>query len=188
MVARCGERIRQLPENSLAVVLDFAGLAVKKFRRPDDSPSERRPDRLMPQANPKNRKLRGETLDEFHGNACLLRRAWARRNHDLLRLAAGNLFHGNLVVAMHLHLAAQLAEILRQVVGKRVVVVEQQDHRGFFRGAMPRGVRSISSMISIARTLGAPDTVPAGKQAIRASKQSTPSRNRPRRLETRCIT
>ncbi len=35
---------------------------------------------------------------------------------------------GNLVVAMHLYVAAQLAEILRQVVGKRIVVVEQQNH------------------------------------------------------------
>src|SRR2546425_2977771 len=140
MVARRGERIRQLPENSLAVVLDLARLAVKKFRRADNSPSERRSDRLMPQANSKNRKLRGQALDEFHGNARLLRRAWARRNHDLLRLAASNLFHGDLVVAMHLHLAAQFAEILRQVVGKRVVVVEQQDLLGFFRGGMPCAV------------------------------------------------
>src|SRR6266478_159481 len=29
---------------------------------------------------------------------------------------------------------------------------------------------------------------PAGKQAIKASKQSTSSRRRPRKLETRCIT
>src|SRR5437879_11316255 len=85
MVARRRKRVRQLPENSLAVVLDLARLAVKKLRGADDSPSERRPDRLMPQANSKNRKLRGEALDEFHGNACLLRRARARRNHDLLR-------------------------------------------------------------------------------------------------------
>src|SRR5215467_12668124 len=33
---------------------------------------------------------------------------------------------------------------------------------------MPRRVRSSSSMISMARTLGAPETVPAGKQAIKA--------------------
>src|SRR5256712_426135 len=140
MVARRRKRVRQLPENSLAVVLDLARLAVKKLRGADDSPSERRPDRLMPQANSKNRKLRGEALDEFHGNACLLRRARARRNHDLLRPAAGNLFHGDLVVAVHLHLASQFAQILRQVVGKRVVVVEQQDHRDFPRGAMPCAV------------------------------------------------
>src|SRR6516162_11089028 len=53
---------------------------------------------------------------------------------------------------------------------------------------IPRRVFSSSSMISIARTLGAPETVPAGKHAISASKQSTSSRSLPRRLDTRCIT
>src|SRR4029077_14507404 len=40
----------------------------------------------------------------------------------------GNFFHRNLVVAMQFHVAAQLAQVLRQVVGKRIVVVEEQDH------------------------------------------------------------
>src|SRR5258708_28697250 len=48
---------------------------------------------------------------------------------------------------------------------------------------MPRRVFSSSSMISMARTLGAPETVPAGKHDINASKQSTSSRNVPRKLE-----
>src|SRR5690242_7431502 len=34
---------------------------------------------------------------------------------------------------MDLHLTAQLAEILRQIKGERIVVVEQQNHLRFFR-------------------------------------------------------
>src|SRR5260370_29379413 len=49
----------------------------------------------------------------------------------------------------------------------------------------PRRVRSSSSMISMARTLGAPDTLPSATQAIGASKQYTSSGNAPRNLETR---
>ena len=51
VIARCGKRIGQLPEDAFAVVMDFAGLAVEKFGRADDFPAERNSDRLMPQAN-----------------------------------------------------------------------------------------------------------------------------------------
>ena len=41
---------------------------------------------------------------------------------------------------------------------------------------------------SIARTFGAPETVPAGKHAINASQRSTPSRSSPCNDDTRCMT
>ena len=43
-------------------------------------------------------------------------------------------------------------------------------------------------MISIARILGAPDTVPAGKQAASASSRSCSAVSSPTTRETRCIT
>ena len=43
-------------------------------------------------------------------------------------------------------------------------------------------------MICIARTFGAPETVPAGKQARRRSNGVTPSRSSPVTSETRCVT
>ena len=43
-------------------------------------------------------------------------------------------------------------------------------------------------MICIARTFGAPETVPAGKQARSTSKDVTPSRSSPTTSETRCET
>jgi hypothetical protein len=43
-------------------------------------------------------------------------------------------------------------------------------------------------MISIARTLGAPLTVPAGKPPISASSASLSGRMRPSTLDTMCIT
>ena len=43
-------------------------------------------------------------------------------------------------------------------------------------------------MISIARTLGAPETVPAGKVARSTSIADSPGRNAPVTLETMCIT
>ncbi len=43
-------------------------------------------------------------------------------------------------------------------------------------------------MICIARGLGAPESVPAGKQAVRTSKADRPSATRPVTVETMCIT
>lgn len=45
---------------------------------------------------------------------------------------------------------------------------------------------SKSSMISIARSLGAPERVPAGKIARAASKESHPSRSVPRTVVSMC--
>jgi hypothetical protein len=43
-------------------------------------------------------------------------------------------------------------------------------------------------MISIARGFGAPESVPAGKQAVTASNALQSSRRRPVTVETRCMT
>jgi hypothetical protein len=43
-------------------------------------------------------------------------------------------------------------------------------------------------MICIARTFGAPDSVPAGKPAISASSASRSGRSRPTTFETMCMT
>ncbi len=43
-------------------------------------------------------------------------------------------------------------------------------------------------MICIARGFGAPERVPAGKQAVRTSKAVRPGATRPVTVETMCIT
>ena len=52
----------------------------------------------------------------------------------------------------------------------------------------PRGPSSSSLMISMARTLGAPVTVPAGKPAISASSALLSGRIRPSTFDTMCMT
>src|SRR5208337_1285860 len=128
MVSRSRERVRQLSKNPCPPMLDFAGLPVKQFRRAHNLPAKRRSNRLMPKAHPKNRNLPRQFLDKLHRNARLLRRARPGRNHNPLRLALGNLLHVDAVVAMYFHLAAQFAQILRQVIGERIVVVQKQNH------------------------------------------------------------
>src|SRR2546421_65953 len=121
MVARGGEGIRQLAENILAIVMDLTRFAVKESGGADDFAAERSANGLMAEAHTENGEFSGEALDQLHGDACLLGRARSRRNYDAFRISPDNLFHGNLVVAMHLDIATQLAEILREVVSKGIV-------------------------------------------------------------------
>src|SRR6266851_7094686 len=108
MIARGGEGIRQVAENISAVVMDLARFAVKEFRSADDFAAERGANGLVAEAHTEDGEFSGQALDEFHGNAGLLRRARAGGNHDAFRLSPDNLFHGNPVVAMHFDAATQL--------------------------------------------------------------------------------
>ena len=52
----------------------------------------------------------------------------------------------------------------------------------------PRAAGSMPSIISMALTFGAPETVPAGNTAANASNMSAPARRRPATCETMCCT
>ena len=130
MVARGREGIRELAENIFVVVMDLARLAVKKFRGTDDFAAERGANGLVAETDPQNGELPSKTLDQFHGNTGFLGSTRTGGNYDAFGLAADNFFDRNFVVAMDFDLATQFAEILREVVSERVVVVEKQDHDG----------------------------------------------------------
>ena len=70
----------------------------------------------------------GKVADQIDADAGFLRRAWAGRNDDALRLHRFNIGDCELIVAANLNLGAEFAEILNQVIGKGIVVVENEDH------------------------------------------------------------
>src|SRR6267142_6868829 len=63
VIARCREGIGQPAENTLAVVLDLAGLAVKKFRGANDLAAKRNANGLMPKAYAEDWEFPREALD-----------------------------------------------------------------------------------------------------------------------------
>src|SRR6266478_927296 len=169
MVARGGERVGQLAENIFAVVVNLAGLAVKNLRRANDFAAERRADGLMAETHTENREFPRQSANQIDANSSVLRCAWTRRNYNAFRLAARNFLDRNFVVAMHLDIAAQFAEILRQVVGERIVVVEQQNHklpspaaamRGFEGGQ--EGARFVDTFLILAFGCGIGDDSASG--------------------------
>src|SRR5919204_1014404 len=193
-----------------------------------------------------------EASDDVERDARVVRRARARRDHDPLGRQRRHAIGVHRVVTYHAQLGPQLAEILHEVVGERVVVVDDEDHARDPAAAMrrarirprafehvsshsvlgsesatmpaptwidarvpwqtivrivmhesrlpeyetyptapaygPRRVGSISSMISMARIFGAPDTVPAGKHARRTSEAAAPPRSVPPTWRTRWVT
>ena len=61
-----------------------------------------------------------------------------RRDHDVARRQPGNLVQRHLVVAPHHRLRTQLAQVLHQVVGERVVVIENENHSEVHSSLRPR--------------------------------------------------
>src|ERR1700722_8321948 len=133
MIARGGEGLGQIGEDAAAVVFDFAGFAVHQFLSANDATTEGGANGLMAEADAENGNFSGETPDERDADAGFLGRAGAGRYKDTFGAQGGDFVERDLVVAAHFELLAHLAEILGEVVGEGIVVVEEQDH-DFFPG------------------------------------------------------
>src|SRR5688572_11944753 len=252
VVPRGRERIGQAGEDALTVVADLRRLAVHLRLRARHRATKRLADRLVTQTDAQDGRVSAQAVDDLQRDPGLVGGPGAGRDHDALGLQRRDAVDVEGVVADDVRLRAQLAEVLDEVVGERVVVVDDENHPSGPAAAMrrariiprafehvsshsvlgsesatmpaptwiearlpwqtivrivmqesrfpeyemyptapaygPRRVGSISSMISIARILGAPVTVPAGKHARRTSKASAPRRSVPTTWLTRCMT
>src|SRR5919204_5559341 len=206
----------------------------------------------MPEADAEDRRVLAQPANDVQRHARVVRGAGTGRDDDALGRERRHALRVDGVVAHHAQLGAELTQVLHEVVGERVVVVDDEDHaRGpavaMRRARMrpraleqvsshsvfgsesatmpaptwidarvpwqtivrivmhesrlpeyetyptapaygPRRVGSISSMISMARIFGAPDTVPAGKHARRTSEAAAPPRSVPPTWRTRWVT
>jgi hypothetical protein len=70
----------------------------------------------------------GEGADEIVRKTRFFRRTRTGRNQHPLGFQREGGFDGDLVVAMDLHLHVHLAQILDEVVGEGIVVVDDQQH------------------------------------------------------------
>ena len=128
VVADDVEAFGKAPEHTEPVGADRAGLAVHLHLRPHDLAAQRRADRLVAQADAEQRQLAGEVADGLDADARLGRRAGAGRQHQMVGPQVGDALHRDLVIAEHAHVLAEFTEVLHQVVGEAVVVVDHQQH------------------------------------------------------------
>src|SRR5262249_31454577 len=85
-------------------------------------------DCLVAEANPDHRDRRRRLADQLEADAGLVRRARTGRQHDRFRVHGDHLVGRDLVVAVDDDVCPQPAEIMVQVEGEAVVVVDQDDH------------------------------------------------------------
>lgn len=114
----------------LSIVIHGRSLSMHEPIRSHDIAAENLANALMPQANAEERQFARKLADDFATDTGIVRCARTGRNADALGRLLSNLIDRNLVVSMHLHLRAQFSKILDQVVGKRIVVIDYEKHRG----------------------------------------------------------
>src|SRR5467141_3616131 len=103
-------------------------LAVHDALRAHHLAAKHLPDRLVPQTDTENGHPPGQAFDQFERDAGALGRARPGGDDNGARRERLHLVDADLVVADHAHLGAELGEVLHQVVGERVVVVDHQHH------------------------------------------------------------
>jgi len=128
VVADHGELPGQTGKHTLLVGGDDAGLAMHLLLSADHLAPQGGADALVAQAHAQDGQLAREALQGRHAHAGFGGRAGAGREHQAVGLHGGDLVEGDLVVAHHLDLFAQFAEVLHQVEGEAVVVVDHEQH------------------------------------------------------------
>ena len=109
----------------ISVVLPWTGQVA------DDLAAERLPHRLVAEADAERLDAGlGEAAHGLDADAGLVGRARAGADDDAVVVVLQQLVDGCDVVADHFEVGPELAQVLDEVVGERVVVVDHQDPHG----------------------------------------------------------
>jgi hypothetical protein len=124
------QRAREPLVDALAVVRDLGVLAVDRLAA-DHLASERLDQRLVPEADPEHGGASlGEPLHRLDRHTRIGRCAGSRRYDEAIRGLVEQLIDGRAIVAHDLDLRPELAQVLDEVVGEGVVVVDHEDVHG----------------------------------------------------------
>ena len=128
MIAAGLERIGQVEEELVAVVVHERGLAVHRRGIALERAAVVLDEALVSEADAEERRRIGQTTQELGTDARVARTARPGAQHDRARLQREHAVDRERVVALHEDLDAETGERLVHVPGERVVVVEQEDH------------------------------------------------------------
>ena len=128
VIAGGGEGVGHAFEEVFAVVFHERSFAVHHAVVHNDVAAEDVADALMAKTDAEGWNLRAEGADDFVGEAGFFWRTRAGRDQDAFGFEGADLFDGDLVVAMDFHRDLHFAEVLDEVVGERIVVIDNQHH------------------------------------------------------------
>src|ERR1700733_16046154 len=114
-------------KDSFVIVHHRAGLAMHEMRGASHAAAEGFPDRLVSQTDPEHGNFSCEVADQIDADARLMRRARPGRDYDPLGVHFLDLAHRDLIVTTDFHLGARLPDVLDQVVGEGIVIVEYEN-------------------------------------------------------------
>ena len=130
VISRGADRLRATFEEALATMAHIADFSMNGKAPADDARAKSLTDCLMPEADAEERDgIVG--ADEVEDASGARRRAWSRRNDDRPRLRCDQCCRIERVVADDIDGNARKAlDLLDQVVGEGVVVIDYDDRRG----------------------------------------------------------
>src|SRR5215216_1718319 len=125
MITPREKRIVNSAKDRLAIMSNCRRLAVHQLGRANHLASKRLSDGLVAQTHTQQGYLPREARDHIQSYSGIVRRSWTRRNDDSLRSqTVFNLVNRDVIVPTHFNRLTKLAEILDEVVSKRIVVVD----------------------------------------------------------------
>lgn len=128
VVAGGGERIGHVLEEVFVVVPDGGRFAVHHAVVDNDVAAEGVADALVAQADAEDGDFAGEVFDDVVGEAGFARGAGAGGDENAVGVEFFDAGEGDLVVAVDLHGNVHFAQVLDEVVGERIVVIEHEHH------------------------------------------------------------
>src|SRR5262249_13785898 len=150
MIPRGDEGVAEPGEHAPTVVADRGCLAMHLRLGARDRGAVCLADRLVAETDAEDRRRAAETAYDLERHTRLVGIARPRRDHDAFGSLCDDRVAAQGVVGAALERGPQLAEILQEVVGEGVVVVDEEDHRpvpaaSLSARIMPRALEQVSS-------------------------------------------
>ena len=130
VIARRREGAGQAGEQAGGVMVNRAGLAVHDLLGRDDITAKGLADRLVTEADAEQGQVGGELADDVETDAGTVRITRAGRENNARRLQRQGLGCTHGVIADDARRRPQFLEIMHQVEGETVVIVDDQQHAG----------------------------------------------------------
>ncbi len=112
----------------LGVMKDRGGLPVHQTSCTDNFTTINITHALVTQADSENRHLACKVADHIAADSRFLRGAWPWGDADALRRHRLNLGESDLIITPHQRIGTELSEILDEVVGEGIVIIDDEDH------------------------------------------------------------